>query len=81
MLVIDGQKVFPIGFTMPPPPDARAPNGRNAIEELRAAGATFLRTGVMGGPWDEAAIETEQVRAIRGACLSLWASDALRRGA
>ena len=60
VLVIDGQKVFPIGFTMPPPPSSRAPNGRNGIEELAAAGATFLRTGVMGGPWDAAAIEREQ---------------------
>jgi hypothetical protein len=45
VLLIDGKKVFPIGFTMPPPPDGTAPNGKNAIEELRDAGATFLRTG------------------------------------
>ena len=50
VLVIDGKKVFPIGFTMPPPPDGKAPNGRNGIEELRHAGATFLRTGVMARP-------------------------------
>jgi hypothetical protein len=60
VLVVDGRKVFPIGFTMPPPPDATAPGGRNAIEELSDAGATFLRTGVMGGPWDDAAMEREQ---------------------
>src|SRR5262249_33704141 len=26
-LVIDGKKVFPIGFTMPPPPDGKTPEG------------------------------------------------------
>src|SRR5688572_6594649 len=60
VLVIDGRKVFPIGFTMPPPPDALAPNGKNGIAELSDAGATFLRTGVMGGAWDEEAIARER---------------------
>ena len=60
VLVIDGKKVFPIGFTMPPLPEAKAPNGKNGIEELRSAGATFLRTGAMGGDWDDAALEREQ---------------------
>jgi len=59
VLVIDGRKVFPIGFTMPPPPEAEAPSGKSGIEELRAAGATFLRTGVMGGAWDESALVQE----------------------
>jgi hypothetical protein len=59
-LVIDGKKVFPIGFTMPPPPDGKAPNGKNGIQELHEAGATFLRTGVMGGPWNDEAIATEK---------------------
>jgi hypothetical protein len=60
VLVIDGNKVFPIGFTMPPPPDGQAPNGKNAIEELSDAGATFMRTGAWGGPWDDKFIEAEQ---------------------
>lgn len=60
VLVIDGKKIFPIGFTMPPPPDATTPAGRNAIEELAAAGATFLRTGAQGGDWDEATLQREQ---------------------
>ena len=60
VLVIDGKKVFPIGFTMPPPADAKAPDGRNGIEVLRAAGANFLRTGVMGTEWDAAAFAREQ---------------------
>src|SRR5688500_8727426 len=60
VLVIDGRKVFPIGFTMPPPADALAPNGKNAIAELSDAGATFLRTGVMGKAWDDEAIAHEK---------------------
>ena len=57
VLVIDGQKVFPIGFTMPPPPDGRTPAGQDAVGELAAAGATFLRTG---GRWTPANLEREQ---------------------
>lgn len=60
VLEIDGRKVFPIGFTMPPLPDARAPDGRSGLEELHAAGANFLRTGVMGVAWSGAALELEQ---------------------
>lgn len=59
-LVIDGKPVFPIGFTMPPPPEGKAPNGRNGIEELADAGATFLRTGAQGGAWDDAVLDREQ---------------------
>jgi hypothetical protein len=60
VLVIDGKKVFPIGFTMPPPPDGKTPQGKSAIEELHDAGANFLRTGVMGTTWNDAALELEQ---------------------
>lgn len=59
VLVVDGKKLFPIGFTMPPPPDGRAPSGKHAYEELRSAGAAFLRTGAGHEPWDEAAIREE----------------------
>jgi hypothetical protein len=60
VLVIDGKKTFPIGFTMPPPPDGKTPVGKNAIEELHDAGANFLRTGGMGTAWNDAAFEVEQ---------------------
>ncbi len=60
VMAIDGKKVFPIGFTMPPPPDGTTPDGRNAIEELAAAGATFMRTGAQGGDWDDATIARER---------------------
>jgi hypothetical protein len=60
VLQIDGRPTFPIAFTMPPPPDGKTPAGRDALEELHDAGANFLRTGVMGGPWDDAALDREQ---------------------
>src|SRR6266403_2222554 len=60
VLVIDGRKVFPIGFTMPQLADQVAPNGKNGIEELHDAGATFLRTGTQGEPWSEAIFQREQ---------------------
>src|SRR4029077_557128 len=47
VLSINGRKVFPIGFTVPPPPDAKTPAGKLALEEFREAGATFIRTGPM----------------------------------
>jgi hypothetical protein len=60
VLEIDGKKIFPIGFTMPPLPDGTTPERKNAIEELAAAGATFMRTGAQGGDWDDATIAREQ---------------------
>ena len=57
VLVIDGQKIFPIGFTMPPPPDGKTRDGKNGIAELASAGATFLRTG---GAWTPETIAREQ---------------------
>ena len=57
VLVIDGKKVFPIGFTLPPPPDGKTPSGKNGIRELADAGATFLRTG---GQWTQANLEREK---------------------
>ena len=47
VLSINGKKVFPIGFTIPPPPDAKTPGGKLALEEFREAGAIFIRTGPM----------------------------------
>jgi hypothetical protein len=57
VLEIDGKKIFPIGFTLPPPPEGKTPDGKNGIAELADAGATFLRTG---GPWSAATLEREQ---------------------
>jgi hypothetical protein len=51
VLEIDGKKIFVICFSLPPPVDGKAPNGKNAIAELADAGATFLRAGTLGGDW------------------------------
>jgi hypothetical protein len=56
VLVLNGQRVFPIGFTMAPAPGAKAPNGNDGMKEIRQAGGLFTRTGPMGGEggsWDQ----------------------------
>jgi hypothetical protein len=67
VLVINGKKTFTIGFTVPPAPEAKAYNGKPALEEMRDAGAIFIRTGPMldfsgewKGSWDERWIATER---------------------
>ena len=45
VLLVDGQKVFPIGLSDPPPHDALAPSGEHAFRELANGGATMIRTG------------------------------------
>ena len=57
VLMVDGQKVFPLNLTIIPPPDAKAPNGKHAYEEFRDGGALFMRSG--GPRWDEKLVETE----------------------
>jgi hypothetical protein len=62
VLEIDGKKTFVIGFIMPPRPGMTTPWGKSGIEELADAGATFLRTGIMGqgAEWNEEAFALEQ---------------------
>jgi len=67
VLSINGKKTFTIAFTVPPPPDAKAFNGKPALEEFRDAGAVFIRTGPMmdftgewKGGWDEHWIAKEK---------------------
>jgi hypothetical protein len=60
VLVIDGKKVFPIGFTISPPPDGHTPSGKNGIAELADAGATFLRAGPLGMSWNEERLAAEK---------------------
>ena len=61
-MVVNGKKVFPIGFTMAPRPETTAPSGKPALEELRDAGALFMRTGPMGkdSSWDDKWTQEEQ---------------------
>lgn len=62
VLLINGKKVLPIGFSNGPPPDGRTPDGRSAYEEIKDAGGTFFRTGVMGSDkWDQKTIEREHM--------------------
>jgi hypothetical protein len=42
---INGRKVFSIGLTLPPAPDAKTPSGKGALQEFHDAGVTFIRTG------------------------------------
>lgn len=60
VLVINGKKVFPIGFTMGPAPDAKAPNGKYGLQELADAGGTFIRTGARGSAWTDETVAAER---------------------
>ena len=51
---VDGAPVFPIGFTLGPPPGAVAPNGRNGMAELRKEGFTFQQWQCPKGAWGPA---------------------------
>jgi hypothetical protein len=44
-LVVNGQKIFPLGLSGPPPLGSAAPGGNDAWAELASAGANFIRTG------------------------------------
>lgn len=57
VLEVDGRKVFPIGLTIVPPPEAKAPNGKPAYEEFCDGGVLFMRTGAPH--WDDKTIERE----------------------
>jgi hypothetical protein len=36
---------FPVGLSNGPPPSGKAPNGRNGLADVAAAGVAFIRTG------------------------------------
>ena len=42
-LVLNGRKVFPIGFSPGPPNNSTTPTGRDALQELRDAGGLLFR--------------------------------------
>jgi hypothetical protein len=69
---------FPIVLSNGPPPDAKAPSGRNALAEVAAAGVTHVRTGV--ATWNAATV-VEQRRVLdavgaHGVKSWLWLGDA-----
>jgi hypothetical protein len=45
VLRVGGRKVFPICLSNGPPPDGKAPSGRNGLAEVAAAGVNLIRTG------------------------------------
>jgi hypothetical protein len=45
VLLVDGVKSFPIGFSEAPPIGGTTPNGVPALDELRNAGGTMIRVG------------------------------------
>lgn len=44
-LVVDGRKTFPLVLSNGPPAGAKAPGGRDALAEVAAGGAGFIRVG------------------------------------
>src|SRR5687767_5117606 len=58
VLVINGRKVFPIGFSPGPPHHGRTPTGEDALKELRSAGALLIRP-VMTTSWNAQVISNQ----------------------
>lgn len=56
-LVVDGEKLFPLGLSDPPPFGRSAPTGVDAWAEIRSAGANFIRTG--RSDWNLARIDEQ----------------------
>lgn len=59
VLVINGQKVFPIGFSPGPPNRSTTPWGKDALQEFREAGALLFRIS-QTSDWDDALIAYQQ---------------------
>ena len=62
-IVIDGQKVFPIGLSEAPPLGGKTRDGRDAWAEVASAGANFVRSGFR--EWSLAQIDN-QIATERG---------------
>jgi hypothetical protein len=56
-LKVGAKTLFPIGISLPPPPDGKAPAGRDGLAELAAAGVTFVRTGMVG--WNDEFVDAQ----------------------
>jgi hypothetical protein len=59
VLVINGRKVFTIGFSPGPPINGKTPAGDDAMQEFRDAGALLFRM-VQNNNWDSALIAQQQ---------------------
>jgi hypothetical protein len=45
VLVVSGRKIFPLGLSRPPPVGGKTPDGKDAWQEIKSGGASFVRTG------------------------------------
>jgi hypothetical protein len=59
VLVIDGQKVFPINVSEPPPVDGKTTDGTPALAELAKGGVTFMRVGQQVWASDPAQLDVQ----------------------
>jgi hypothetical protein len=73
-LVVEGRTVFPLVLSDGPPLGAKAPDGADALAELAAGGASFIRTG--RPIWNPGSIE-QQIAAEREV-LDSFAAHGLR---
>jgi len=62
VLVVEGDRVFPLVLSDGPPPGAKAPDGQDALGELAAGGANFIRAG--RGIWSAESLD-QQIAAER----------------
>src|SRR6478672_5252551 len=75
-LVVEASKVFPLVLSNGPPLGAKAPNGQDALAEIAAGGASFIRTG--RHDWSSASLdqqiaaEREVLDAAEAHCLHCW---------
>jgi hypothetical protein len=58
VLLVDGEKRFPLNLTIVPGVEAKAPNGRPAYAEFADCGVMFLRSGAPA--WNDEAIQKEK---------------------
>jgi hypothetical protein len=57
VLVVDGEKVFPLGLSNPPPLGTKAPSGKEGLQEVAQVGVSVIRTG--RGDWSLAKIDAQ----------------------
>ena len=60
VLVMNGRKVFPITLSPGPPNNSTNPSGKDALQELRDAGAVMFRIS-QTTDWDSQLISTQQI--------------------
>ena len=59
VLMLNGRKVFPIGFFSGPPINGQTPSGGDALQELRDAGALIYKM-IQTGNWNSQMISDQQ---------------------